>query len=54
MTARAFLDANVLIYAFSESEPEKRAIARQLWLVPETGISSRIINETCNVLTRKF
>ncbi len=44
MPARAFLDTNVLIYAFSESEPEKRAIARPLGLVPETWISTQVIN----------
>jgi predicted nucleic acid-binding protein len=54
MSASAFLDTNVLIYAFSESEPEKRTIARQLWLVPKTWISTQVINETCNVLSRKF
>jgi len=54
MPAKAFLDTNVLIYAFSESEPDKRATARRLWLLPETWISTQVLNETCNVLTRKF
>lgn len=54
MPAKAFLDTNVMICAFSESEAEKCAIARRLWLLPETWIRSHIINETCNVLTRKF
>lgn len=54
MPASAFLDTNVLIYAFSESEPDKRTIARRLWLTPQTWISTQVINETCSVLTRKF
>jgi predicted nucleic acid-binding protein len=54
MPAKSFLDTNVLIYAFSASEPEKRSTARRLWLMPETWISTQVINETCSILTRKF
>lgn len=54
MPAKTFLDTNILVYAFSESEPHKRATARRLWLLPDTWISTQVLNETCNGLTRKF
>ena len=54
MPAKAFLDTNVLIYAFRNRSPKSVRSARRLWLAPETWISTQVINETCNVLTRKF
>ncbi len=54
MPARIFLDSNILIYAFSESEPEKRAVARDLWRHSDAWISTQVINEVSNVLSRKF
>lgn len=54
MPGRAFLDSNILIYAFSKSEPEKREIARNLWCRPGAWVSTQVINEVANVLIRKF
>ena len=54
MPDRCFLDSNILIYAFSETEPEKRDIARRLWQQPDAWISTQVINEVSNVLARKF
>jgi predicted nucleic acid-binding protein len=54
MPGRVFLDSNILIYAFSESEPEKRAIARDLWRHPDAWVSTQVINEVSSVLSRKF
>ncbi|MCB1876545.1 MAG: PIN domain-containing protein [Chromatiales bacterium] len=54
MPARIFLDSNILVYAFSETEPEKCRIARELWLLPEAWVSTQVLNEVANVLRRKF
>lgn len=34
MSAKAFLDTNILIYLYSKDEPEKRTIASELVLNP--------------------
>ncbi len=54
MMSKIFLDTNILVYLFSEDDPEKRrkairAVAEGTIL---TGINN--INETVNVLFRKF
>jgi predicted nucleic acid-binding protein len=54
MNDKAFLDTNVLIYAFSETEPEKRDEARRLLAQPNTWISAQVLGEFSNVLHRKF
>ena len=54
MPGRVFLDSNVLIYAYSETEPEKRASARDLWRLPDAWVSTQVLNEVANVLNRKF
>ncbi len=54
MPDKVFLDSNILIYAFSNSEPDKRDIARKLWRRPNAQVSTQVINEVANVLTRKF
>lgn len=51
-----FIDTNILIYAFSEDEKEKQAIANNL-LVKKNGsiiISTQVINEFSNILFKKF
>jgi predicted nucleic acid-binding protein len=53
-----FLDSNVFIYALDVSNPTKRATARGLvQYALQTGegqISFQVIQETLNVITRKF
>ena len=51
---RIFLDSNILIYAFSGTEPEKRTIARDLWRLPDAWVSTQALNDVANVLSRKF
>lgn len=48
-----FLDSNILIYFFSDSEPEKQRLARELIINEKcvTGINN--INEMNHVLSRK-
>lgn len=54
MPDRIFLDSNIIVYAFSKSEPEKREIARNLWCQPGAWVSTQVVNEVANVLIRKF
>ena len=55
MPAERFLDANVLLYLYSEDEPERRARAREL-VMDGTGtwVSTQVLSEMANVLHRKF
>lgn len=53
MPDKAFLDTNVLIYLYSEDEPEKAALALHYAQNPDTWISTQVLNEVCNVLRRK-
>jgi len=54
MPDKVFLDSNILIYAFSKSESKKCGIARKLWCRPDAWVSTQVINEVANVLSRKF
>lgn len=56
MHDKAFLDTNILIYAYSEDEPKKQSIALQLLdsFEDHTIISKQVINELSNILLKKF
>lgn len=56
MHDKAFLDTNILIYAYSEDEPKKQSIALQLIDSFEDNviISKQVINELSNILLKKF
>jgi predicted nucleic acid-binding protein len=47
MTATAFIDTNVLLYAASNApaDREKRAVARQILAEPEIGFSAQVLQE---------
>ena len=49
-----FLDSNVLIYAYSDSDPSKRVRARELADQPGAVISTQVLSELANVMLRKF
>ena len=55
MSAEYFLDTNVLVYAFDQTQPEKRARARDL-LDPERdwAISWQVIQEFSSVALHRF
>jgi len=54
MQDKAFLDSNILIYLYTEDDDSKRSIA-QLKLNENICITSiQALNETSNVLGRKF
>lgn len=56
MTVRAFVDTNVLVYAFDDGEPAKRDRARALLTAPPAAlvISAQVIGEFYVVVTRKL
>jgi predicted nucleic acid-binding protein len=56
MSARTFLDTNVLVYAFDDAEPQKRDRARALLAAPPAPlvISTQVIGEFYVVVTRKL
>lgn len=49
-----FLDTNVLVYAFAQDDPRKRGIARALAESGEASISTQVLSELANVLTRRL
>ena len=56
MSVRAFLDTNVLVYAFDDGEPRKRDRARELLANPPAPpvISTQVVGEFYVVVTRKL
>jgi predicted nucleic acid-binding protein len=54
MPDKVFLDTNILIYGYSEDEPDKRQQAIECIRSGEAWISTQVLNETINVLKRKF
>jgi len=54
MPDKVFIDTNVLIYAYSEDEPDKRQRVIDCVRSGEAWISTQVLNETINVLKRKF
>ncbi|MDQ7831978.1 MAG: PIN domain-containing protein [Desulfovibrionaceae bacterium] len=53
MAVRRFLDTNVLVYAYSATEPDKRDVAVAL-LGQELVTSSQVLGEFVWVMHRKF
>jgi predicted nucleic acid-binding protein len=56
MSARAFLDTNVLVYLYDEGEPAKRARAREVVADPSIMpvISAQVLGEFFVTVTRKL
>ena len=51
---KVFIDSNVLIYAYSNSEQAKQQVARQIVKENYTVISTQVLQEISNTLYRKF
>lgn len=49
-----FLDSNIIVYAYSEDEPEKQAIAYELCSLPDRWISTQVMIEFSNIAHRKM
>ena len=55
MQDKIFLDTNIIIYCYSNSEIEKQIISRKLFEnYSELNISKQVINEITNILFKKF
>jgi predicted nucleic acid-binding protein len=55
---RAFIDTNILIYAYDDRDIEKQQIARELLRDTvadgQAVISTQVVQEFCNVVLKKF
>jgi len=51
--ARAFVDTNVIVYAFTNDEPEKREIALNFLDTCTPVVSQQVLREFANVLIKK-
>lgn len=49
-----FLDTNVLVYAFGKDDPRKREVARSLAESGDALVSTQVLSELANVLTRRM
>jgi len=54
MNDKIFFDTNVLVYCYTETEPEKKAIAVSLAQSPEAWVSTQVLQEMSNTLRKKF
>ena len=54
MKGKVFLDTNILIYCYSEDDPAKRQVATRLVSNSHSIISTQVIQEFCNTLSKKF
>ena len=51
---RAFIDTNVFIYIQRTDEPDKTKISERTIDYFDCIVSTQVLNETCNVLTKKY
>jgi len=54
MNDSIFLDTNVLVYLYSEDEPEKQSIALDIFEQVPCITSTQTLNEFCSVCLRKL
>jgi predicted nucleic acid-binding protein len=54
MSDKVFLDNNNLVYSYSNSELIKQEIARKIIVESNSFISTQVLQELCNIVTRKF
>lgn len=54
MIDSVFLDTNILLYSYSNSEPLKQSIARHLITNNDSFISTQVLQELTNTITKKF
>ena len=51
---RAFLDSNVILYYYTSSEISKAQLAGEARLRSDAIISTQVLSECCNVLSKKL
>ena len=54
MSGKTFLDTNIVVYLYSGDEPEKRAAALALIEQNHSIVSTQVLSELANTLSRKF
>jgi len=54
MRGSVFLDTNILVYTYSSTEPTKQEIAQNIVINTRTFISTQVLQELTNIITRKF
>lgn len=54
MNDNVFLDSNILVYSYSNSEISKQEVSRKLITDSNSFISTQVLQELCNIVTRKF
>ncbi len=54
MTDSIFLDTNILVYTYSDTELQKQTIARKLVSENISFISTQVLQELSNTLSKKF
>jgi predicted nucleic acid-binding protein len=54
MTEKVFVDTNLLVYYYSEDEPEKSVVVKNILQANKVVVSSQIINEFSYVMLKKF
>ena len=54
MSDKTFFDTNVLVYCYTETEPNKKAVAVGLAQDPDAWVSTQVLQELSNTLRKKF
>lgn len=54
MSGKTFLDTNIVVYLYSSDEPEKRSVALALIEQNNIVVSTQVLSELANTLSRKF
>ena len=55
MSAKFFIDTNILVYSFDHGSPEKRAIAKEIIRDGQSWVISwQVVQEFCNVALHRF
>ena len=54
MNDNVFIDTNILVYAYSVTEPFKQSTASKLLSTGSVFISTQVLQELANTLNRKF
>ncbi len=54
MTGKIFLDTNVLVYCYTQTEPLKQSLAIDLAQYQDAWISTQVLQVLANILYKKF
>jgi len=54
MKGKSFVDTNIVVYCYSETQEDKKILAQRVSLNPDTVISTQVIQEFGNTMSKKF